>query len=129
VAATKFELVPDEVDVIVFLADRRRGPSATAGPSNEIEAGVYSGHVIVQIGTGQRSGADVVVFEFGWSEVARRYIEGLDEASVVHGLLLAHGRRNPVGGAERCPPAVVIVGAGVRHRRAANVTSQTLHSS
>ena len=83
VPVAELGLVPDEVDVVVLLADGPGRPGAPAGPPDEVQAGVDAVHVVVQVGAADRPGADVLVGELGGRAVARGEHEPLDQAGVV----------------------------------------------
>jgi hypothetical protein len=55
------ELVPDEVDAVIVLADRLGRPRAAAGLFDEGEAGVDAGNVVGEVAAADRCHGEIVV--------------------------------------------------------------------
>jgi hypothetical protein len=84
-AVAELALVPDLIDVVEVLADRLRRPAGTPGPPDELDAGVDALNVIVIMGTGDRGGADVVIFKLGGCLPAAGQVEALNKTSRARG--------------------------------------------
>ena len=80
--------MPDLIDEVELGADRLGRPATAPGPLDEPDAGVDALHIVVVVGAADRPGADVVVFQLGGWHPPRGQVEALDQAVIVHDVLL-----------------------------------------